>query len=151
MGALLVALSPTRLASLVSGLPIEISPPIQAAMRAQDDYNVALQQTVSPLTAPLRWTPLTPQNSWVYFGEPETTPAYLVDVAGRVWLKGVVKDGSTGVDIFTVPIPAPTEQQRFAVVTDTGIGELLVTKKGYVQLSSGGIDSLSLCGLSYLP
>lgn len=41
------------------------------------------------------FTNFTPLNSWVYFGGAYAQPAYAVDSAGRVQLKGLVKSGTT--------------------------------------------------------
>ncbi|QDP44227.1 hypothetical protein KGG70_gp57 [Streptomyces phage Celia] len=49
------------------------------------------------------WITPTLINSWVVYGSPYTAPAYR-KINGRVFLKGLVKNGSVGFSIFILPV-----------------------------------------------
>ncbi len=55
----------------------------------------------APPIAPA-FTPFTPGAGWVYYSTPYATPGYYVDSVGRVNVKGLVKNGSTGA-LWTFP------------------------------------------------
>jgi hypothetical protein len=53
----------------------------------------------------MAWKDLTLENSWVNYGSGFATAQYYQDIFGRVWVKGVIKNGTTtaGTTIATLP------------------------------------------------
>jgi hypothetical protein len=52
------------------------------------------------------WITPTLLNGWVYYGAPYNTPGYYKDQFGRVWIKGLIKSGTTtnGTAVFQLPV-----------------------------------------------
>ena len=52
------------------------------------------------------WIAPTLLNSWVNFDAVRNTAGYLIEPGGRVWIKGLVKNGTAvaGTAIFTLPV-----------------------------------------------
>ncbi len=125
------------------------------AMAEQDKYNLAVKTAVEPLVTPVTWNPLTPINSWTAFDAAAwNTPAWAWDpFKWRVWLKGLLTGGaaSATLNLFSNNAPAPARRQMFAVITDTGVGELEVHLLGDIYLTIGSGGYMSLDGLSYDP
>ncbi len=123
-----------------------------AAMRAQDKYNLDVSQAVAPLLRPLVWNPLTPINGWVAYNTTFTQPAFLRDAAGRIWLKGNLRDGSLNANMFSQALPIPSEQWLWANYTAAGVlGALTLLTNGNVQLTTGATGIVSIDGISYMP
>ncbi len=95
-----------------------------------------------------KWTAPTLQNSWVDFGSGFAPAGYYKDPDGRVYLRGLVKDGTDNATIFTLPEgfrPAYIQQQ-FVAASDTAVavyrvGLLRVLTSGEVQAHDTGLGS----------
>lgn len=93
-------------------------------------------------------------NSWVNFGGSNESAQYYKDYLGRVFLGGVVKDGtvnpgSTGT-IFTLPVGYRPEQAKiYAVPSNGAFGLCTVNPDGSVVASVGNNTYFSLSGISF--
>lgn len=95
------------------------------------------------------WTPLTLANSWANFGAGTVPAAYRV-IGDTVDLRGVIKSGTTGTPVATLPIhPALTE--IFSVQADSGGARVDVNEMGQIivwSYFSGGTNArVSLSGI----
>lgn len=101
------------------------------------------------------WNTPTFQNSWVNFGSGFSAAAYKKDNMGTVHLKGVVKSGTVGTDIFTLPAGyRPAESRMFRTITNTGVGNDVIGRadiygNGEVKHIQGGNTYFVLDGISF--
>lgn len=95
------------------------------------------------------------QNGWVNLGAPWATAAFYKDPDGRVWLRGLVKNGLSGLPIFTVPAGYPPPiNEVFGADTGSGAasglhGRVDVYPNGAVSHQVGGATYFSLSGVSW--
>lgn len=86
------------------------------------------------------WTSFTPGGSWVTFETTPTTytpPGYMKDVNGFVHIRGLLKNGTTGTAIFTLPTGyRPTYQHSFVVQAGTGLARVDVLATGVVNVET---------------
>jgi len=94
-------------------------------------------------------------NSWVYFGAPYSTPAYYIDPFGRVFLKGLIKNGTLTDAAFQLPAGyRPNEYLINSTVSFDGVN--IVVSRVDVDISGnvipyfGGNTWFSLNGVSFL-
>jgi len=92
-------------------------------------------------------------NSWVDFGGGNPVAAWWVD-NGRVRLAGLIKSGTLGTTIFTLPVGArPASAKRFHVLCYNGVtavtGEMIISAAGEVSLSYGANNYVSLDGVEF--
>lgn len=146
-----MALNLPGLQAIASRLMGEHAAPIQAQARAQDKFNLDVNNALSPLVNPIAWTPLTLINNWAIYDNASNTPAYYQDPNGRIWFKGFVKGGSLSTNIFAQSMPPPPRDWYLVTTTDTGIGRFKVNTLGAVQLVAGGTGFASLDSLTYVP
>jgi hypothetical protein len=98
-----------------------------------------------------KWIAPTLLNSWVYYGSPYTPPGYYMDAAGRVHLRGLVKNGSAAnATIFQLPAPyAPSYTFIVPTVAADAFCEVRIDTSGNVTATTGGsvswtsLDSIS--------
>lgn len=89
-------------------------------------------------------------NSWTNYGTGYETAEYYKDGNGRVSLSGIIKSGSVGSAAFTLPGGyRPRAREAFAVLTNTGIGQLDVLSTGDVIPATGGNGYVSLSGITF--
>lgn len=140
-------------------------PPLpQGLPKTQADWQAvvnALQQWQKSIAVP-KWISPTLKNGWLAYGSEYEPPGYYMDVSGRVYLRGLVKSGSTGAanPIFTLPagyVPPYTPifpvisndtwaEIRIGGVTDTGAWG----GPGGVVIVAGGSNAwVSLAGISF--
>ena len=98
------------------------------------------------------WTAATYQNSWVSYGSPFSAARYIKDDLGVVHLDGLVKNGTIGTTIFTLPVGyRPAYQQLFAACTNPNtIGRIDVQTDGQVVTNGGSNVWISLAGITFL-
>lgn len=103
------------------------------------------------LSAPEPWQTPTFENSWVNFAGGFAAAGYWKDAEGVVHLRGVVKSGTVGATIFTLPLGyRPLDRHMFAAMTDTNtIGRVDVVADGTVVASSASNVYLSLDTCSF--
>lgn len=110
----------------------------------------------APTPAPEGWKTPTMQNYWVHWGEGANVPGYWKDPHGVVHLRGLVRSGTVGQAIFTLPAGyRPVAREVFSVVSQaTGSSSLAVsrcdvTSAGEVLPITGGNSFFSLDGISF--
>jgi hypothetical protein len=97
------------------------------------------------------WIAPTFQNSWVNYGESWNVAGYMKDSMGFVHLRGLVKSGTIGQCIFTLPAgyrPQYEELQIVQTSPDT-FGRLDITTAGCVQPTLGSNTWFSLDGITF--
>lgn len=139
------------LAGIVASLSGAHASPLQAQARAQDKFNLDVSTAIAPAVSPVVWTTLMPINSWALFGASTTSPGYYQDAVGRVWLKGKIGGGTTGVSLFSATLPVPGVTWTLPCMTNTGAGLVTIGTNGQAVLVSGGTTWISLDSLSYVP
>jgi hypothetical protein len=91
------------------------------------------------------------QNGWVAFGAGNSTPQYWKDSSGAVHLQGLVKSGTVGSAIFTLPADfCPPGNLRFTVSNNGLFGEVVIGTAGGVALTAGSNAYVSLDGISFM-
>lgn len=91
-------------------------------------------------------------NSWVDYGGSTSAVSFRKDKTGRVWLKGVMKDGTvaSGTPAFTLPAGfRPSDNTYLAVDANGAHGTLEIQTDGDVCVMNGSNLSVSLDGLSF--
>lgn len=89
-------------------------------------------------------------NSWVNNGSGWAAAGYYKDAFGFVHLKGLVKSGTVGAAIFTLPSGyRPAENETFAVQSNTAFGYCNVGSDGNVGASGGSNVNFSLSGIVF--
>ncbi|MBT4429647.1 MAG: hypothetical protein HOC91_03955, partial [Nitrospinaceae bacterium] len=98
------------------------------------------------------WVTATLQSGWQYYGSGWNTPGFYKDSDGRVHLRGLVRYGSTGGPIFTLPAGYRPAQMEL-IVTETGDpvanGRIDILPDGGVWLRRGANSYVTLDGLSF--
>jgi microcystin-dependent protein len=91
-------------------------------------------------------------GTWSYYGSGYPTPAFYMDLSGRVWLKGLVKRTGTDSDIFTLPSGyRPKAEKILTASSNDAWAEVRVTTGGIVRWTAGGSPTgwVSLDELSF--
>ena len=90
-------------------------------------------------------------GSWVnYNAATNAVAGFYRDPLERVLLTGLVKSGTAGTTIFSLwPNYRPQLRESFAVITDTGVGQIDIAPDGQVIHVSGGTGFVQLSGLSF--
>jgi hypothetical protein len=119
----------TNAASLVG---IHYSGPIEA--KGGSNGYLAMQSIFYPsgratgTDCTTQWCNLTLLNSWVHYGSPHSTPQYTKSADGMVLLKGLVRSGTLGVTMATLPAGyCPKEQLLLAVAANGTWGRVDIT------------------------
>lgn len=104
-------------------------------------------KTIPPWIAP------TLLNSWVNTDTgTNSTAGYYKDDMSRVYLKGLLKDGSTTAfnTIFNLPAGyRPAQNKQFIVGCSTGVAKVIITSGGDVLFQVGSNSEFSLDGISF--
>jgi len=102
------------------------------------------------------FTTFTPLNSWVYFGGAFAQPAYAVDSAGRVQVKGLIKNGTatSGTNIWSIPTSpinlAPPASNLIPVSSNNSIGAInIAVSTTTLAIYAGSNVFLSLQSMYY--
>jgi hypothetical protein len=104
-----------------------------------------LRNTLIPAT----FTDATYENSWVSFGSSHYGAGYRL--AGKtVSLRGLVKNGTAGSAIFTLPSSIrPTKQLLIPTVANNAFGVIEINTTGTVKNRVGATNYVSLDGISF--
>jgi hypothetical protein len=88
------------------------------------------------------------ENSWENYGS-HSFCAYYKDPLGNVHLKGLVRNGTLGMPVFTLPVGyRPTTRGIFIVMSQSGTGRLNIDDDGSVEPSSPSVSAwVSLDGV----
>jgi hypothetical protein len=90
------------------------------------------------------------QNSWVNYGGGLAPAAYYKDPFGRVHIRGLVKNGTAGTVMFTLPVGyRPTYRAAVATVANSAIAMIYVEPNGDMGASFGSNAWCYLDGLSF--
>lgn len=91
------------------------------------------------------------QNSWVNYGAPFSTAAFYRDGAGRVWLKGTLKNGLGSEYCFGLPAGwRPAEQVSFKIYSQGDTAALCsIQTSGVVYLFTTANAQVILDGISF--
>jgi hypothetical protein len=114
--------------------------------------NAHLRDNSDYFTGETAWTAPTFQNAWVNFGFASTqwSLAGYRKIGDMVWLKGLVKSGTVGAAIFTLPVGyRPSADALFAVDSNNLFGVIDVTSAGVVKLTTGSNVYVQLDGLVF--
>ncbi len=97
------------------------------------------------------WTAVSFEAGWVnYDATTYATAAYFKDSHGVVHLKGLVKNGSIGGNLFTLPaLYRPALTEHFPMVSNGLFGYGWVQPNGVVSLQSGSNTWVALNGISF--
>ncbi len=122
----------------------DASKPVSTAQQTALDLKANAAQPA--FTAP------TLLNSWVNFGGAVQAPSgFYKSTTGRVYLRGLVKDGTVALPVFTLPAGSrPAFRELFAVDNAGVFGSVYVDQNGDVVLGAGGNAYLSLAGISFV-
>ncbi len=83
-------------------------------------------------------------NNWIPYGAPYPLPSFMKDPMGYVHMKGLIKNGTYGSDVFQLPMGyRPSERLHIATVADTTFAYLHINTDGRVE-ANGDTDWLSL-------
>ena len=128
----------------------QLSKKLPATSAEWQTFINALQAWNRSLTT-IQWRAPTLQNSWVYFGSPHEPPGYYKDATGRVWIRGLVKSGTLGSPIFTLPAGYEPPYSIVQVgISDDLLCEIDISQAGAVTVGSGGNNTwVSLSGISF--
>lgn len=89
-------------------------------------------------------------NNWVEYNNNYNSPGYRIDSNGFVHLKGVVKGGTVGTVICSLPTGyRPKKTNIFPVVSNNDIGRIDVEESGNVKLVFGSGVFVSLDGITF--
>jgi len=111
-----------------------------------DDVGEKIRTQIASLNG--QWITPTLANSWVAFDT--RTAKYMRDAQGSVRLKGVLKSGTVGATIFTLPVGyRPAETQLFPCVSNGAFGYITITSAGAVACTVGDNASLFLDGITF--
>lgn len=82
------------------------------------------------------------ENGWVNYGSGFATLRYRKDLSGFVHIKGIVKNGVVGNNIFTLPAGyRPAETEDFVQGCNGAYGQIRVTVTGLVYQSVGASNA----------
>jgi len=97
------------------------------------------------------WTEVTAfENSWVNYSTSWDSAAYRKDVLGFIHLKGQVKNGTIGTDIFTLPVGyRPSTLLAFPAVSNAAFGYIQIRTNGTVACMVGNNASVGLTGITF--
>jgi len=96
------------------------------------------------------WVAPTLLNSWVNYGGTYATAGYMKDSLGFVHLKGMVKTGTIGQVIFTLPVSyRPAEINTFPIVSYALFGDVYIATNGGVTANVGSSNWVSLSGIIF--
>lgn len=96
------------------------------------------------------WQEPTLGNSWVNFGGVYETAGYMKDSMGFVHIKGLVKSGTIGSAIFTLPTGyRPSAQIYLLTLSNGAVGVLEINSSGVVLPSAGSNTSFSISNVSF--
>ncbi len=94
------------------------------------------------------------QNGWVNYGFDGTNDyvvaGYAKDQFGRVYLRGLIKNGAIPSTVFTLPAGyRPPKRTVFVVLSNGAVGRVDVLADGQVRVEQGQPAWLSLDGIHF--
>lgn len=96
------------------------------------------------------WTAPSLLNSWANYGGAYNSAGYFKDSLGIVHLRGLVKDGTIGQSIFTLPAGyRPTANEVLVTISNGAIGRIDIAADGNVYATTGDNTWFSLDGVTF--
>lgn len=90
------------------------------------------------------------QNSWVNNGGGFAAASFMKDYIGFVHLRGVVKSGTAGSVVFSLPAGyRPSSTELFIVDANDAVGRITVFASGDVQVTIGNNAFVQLSGIAF--
>lgn len=118
-------------------------------VQVQEGWPTPYNDTLLPAVPPI-WSAVSLVNGWVHFAAPYSVPGFMVDGAGMVHLRGLLKSGVIPATMFTLPVGArPSSVLIFAVASNDAFGEVRVDTSGLVQAFVGNNGWLSIDGIVF--
>lgn len=105
--------------------------------------NLVVNGSITNANLDSQWQTPVLLNGWVNFDSGYNLAQYRIDGDGVVWLRGLVKDGTFGTNIFNLPTGfRPSHRQLHVVCTwsnnpPAGIGRVDVASDGFVSFQYG--------------
>lgn len=113
----------------------------QNAVKTYVDAKVGTQEA---------WIAPTLLNSWANYGGTASTAGYMKDNMGFVHLKGLVKTGTPGTVLFTLPAGyRPGAYLRIAVIASGSYGNLDIETSGNITISVGSSNFTGIDGVVF--
>ena len=138
---------------LKADLKASFDKPPSTTEESATDISQAVSDNVDAVDSPEDWIDVTSfENGWSNYNEStHAKAAYYKDGSGRVHLKGLVKDGSIGAVIFTLPEGYRPEITRiYATIANSALARANVKADGSVEAASPSITGwFSLDGISF--
>lgn len=89
-------------------------------------------------------------GAWVNYASGYEMAGFYKDPLGRVFLTGLVKLGTAGTTIYSLPGGyRPANRELFSIHTDTGAGRIDIDASGNVIHTGGGTAFVTLSGISF--
>jgi competence protein ComGC len=96
------------------------------------------------------WMGMALQNSWVYYGTPYSSPQYTKASDGLVTIHGLIKTGTIGATIATLPVGyRPAYRALFSTVSGGAVSRLDIDSSGNIIAVSGTNGWYSMDGISF--
>lgn len=97
-----------------------------------------ISRSFNPAMGQEGWTNPTLTNSWANFGAGYAAAGYMKDRLGFVHLKGLVKTGTSGNSIFTLPVGyRPAENHYMPGLSNDLISSMVIGSDGKVTVFGG--------------
>jgi hypothetical protein len=132
---------------------------VKRALEIGRNSLIEVIQTVNRLIATPVWVEVKDfKNGWVNYDVTTITPAaWYQDLTGRVWLKGLIKDGTLNAQAFILPLGMrPKLDHNFTLGGYNGAAyaaqQIVIKSNGGIYPQLGGAGSwVALNGISFLP
>lgn len=97
-------------------------------------FNDSAQTKLDAIVSTVTWTTAILGNSWAEYSTSWGPPAYLKDSSGTVFIRGLVKSGTIGATIFTLPVGyRPTHGRKLTMsISNNVYARLDITVDGTV-------------------
>lgn len=142
----------TNLSITLSGYPTQT---VGVRVEAKNSNGIAAGSAVYSFA---RWMDASLQNGWVHHttifsSEESSPPSYTITQTGEVFLRGIIKSGTTtsGTLLFTLPAGMrPDYTLAFPVMSGTGVGRIEILTNGQVLFMAGEATFVSLDGIRFM-
>ena len=113
-------------------------------------YNWLTIQSTFYQSSYTNWIGLTMQGTWAYYGAPYTMPQYTKSSDGVVTLKGLIRNGTIGTTVATLPVGyRPNYRILFSTVSNSVYGRLDIDASGNIIAQGGNTAWYSLDGIMF--
>ena len=143
-----------RIGDFLSGYLNTLSKGLSAKPSMEDVERLRLElnrlQMVTGAAAAMDpWIAPTFLNGWINYGSVYNPAGYFRE-AGIVYLRGLVKSGTIGLSVFTLPAGyRPEFRELFVATSNAALGRCDITVAGAVLASVGNNNWFSLDGITF--